>query len=236
MKSRRRRGLVVLALVAGALGLVASRGRGEARVPVWAGSVAGRVAVQVPEPGSPPRLGPYSRRRAVPPARVDRGGGGPRDVVLFLRPHGPLPRPRGGTISIVQRDRTILPYLTVVPVGTRIEFPNEDEVFHNLFSLSEPARFDLGRYPPGQSRHQVFGRPGLVRLLCDIHSEMAASIFVVDTPWFARPDAEGRYRIDDVPPGRYTMVAWHELAGTDSLVIDVPEAGLADVDFELGAR
>ena len=99
------------------------------------------------------------------------------------------------------------------PSAARVEFPNSDRVYHNVFSLSKPRRFDLGRYPRGQSRSVVFDRPGVVRVFCEIHSHMSAFILVFAHRFFAVTDAEGRYRIEGVPPGSYTLALWNEGGG-----------------------
>jgi hypothetical protein len=91
-----------------------------------------------------------------------------------------------------------------------VDFPNEDDVFHNVFSLSRAAGFDLGRYPKGTSRPWTFDKAGTVQVFCHIHSDMSAVVLVLDNPYFASPDSTGRYVIPDVPDGDYTIVAWHE--------------------------
>ena len=93
--------------------------------------------------------------------------------------------------------------------------------------------FNLGRYPPGESRSEVFPRPGVVRMFCDIHSEMGGTILVLDSWLFTRPDASGEYRIEGVPAGRHRVVAWHESAGADTASITVAPTGETRLDFEL---
>jgi plastocyanin len=179
-------------------------------------------------------LSPYARPRYRPPARSEGASGSPESVVVYLRgPDGAAAGPRAPA-HVVQRGRTIIPHVTAVQAGTRVEFPNEDDVFHNIFSLSGPRNFNLGRYPPGESRSVVFDRPGVVRLFCDIHSEMGGVILVVDTRHFAQPDAEGNFRIAGVPDGTYTAIAWHEVAGTDSALVVVGGNAETRVDFVLG--
>jgi plastocyanin len=202
--------------------------------PAAVGSVTGTVRLQPTPPDRKPMLSPYARPRYRPPVRADVPNGSPETVVVYLRAAGPPPEGDRAPAQITQRDRTILPHVTVVQVGTRVDFPNDDDVFHNIFSLSGPKRFNLGRYPPGESRSEVFARPGVVRLFCDIHSEMGGVILVVDTPYFTQPDADGRFRIANVPEGQYTAIVWHEAAGTDSLRVVVTPGGEARVDFTLG--
>src|SRR5206468_1029942 len=110
-----------------------------------------------------------------------------------------------------------------IRAGTAVDFPNRDRTYHNVFSFSKAKRFDLGRYAGGLSKAIRFDEPGVVRVFCEIHSHMSAFILVFAHRYFATTDAEGRYRIDDVPPGTYTVVAWNdgearEHRGTAALV------------------
>ncbi len=195
------------------------------------GTVMGTVRLDAPPPEPPPMLSPYSRRRYSPPPHSSAGG--ITDVVVFLRAQSPAASAPDSTVKIVQRNRTIVPHVTTIQTGTRVDFPNEDVVSHNLFSLSRGNRFNLGRYPPRESRSLVFENPGLVRLFCDIHAEMAAVILVLDTRYFARPNPDGRYRISGVPAGRYSVVAWHESARPDSTVVVVTHQGVVTADFHI---
>jgi plastocyanin len=198
------------------------------------GTVSGMVRLRASSGDRPPALSPYSRSRYRPPARAQVSSSSPENVVVYLRPSD---RVTGGARTpavISQQNRTIIPHVTIVQTGSRIDFPNEDDVFHNIFSLSGPKRFNLGRYPPGESRSEQFDRAGVVRLFCDIHSEMGGVIVVVDTPYFTRPDADGRFRIPNVAEGEYMAIVWHEVAGTDSTRVVVTPGGDARVDFDLG--
>ena len=198
------------------------------------GSVSGTVRLVTAAPAPPAMLSPYARSRYRPPARPESSPGSPETVVVFLRTTGTQPESPRRPVSVVQRNRTIIPHVTAVRVGTSIDFPNQDDVFHNLFSLSATERFNLGRYPPGESRSQLFDRAGLVRLFCDIHSEMGAVIVVLDTPYFTQPDADGGYTIAGVPAGEYTLVAGHDVAGSDSTRVVVRDGQVTAVDFTLG--
>lgn len=137
---------------------------------------------------------------------------------------------------MVQRDRTILPHVSVVQVGQTVEFPNEDNVFHNLFSLSPGNRFSLGRYKPGVTKTNRFDEVGVVRLFCDIHSEMAGVVLVVSTPYVARAGSEGEYRLSGIPAGEYRAIAWHPTAGADTVALTVGGGQEASLDFALPAR
>ncbi len=131
-------------------------------------------------------------------------------VYLETAPQPALEPPVPGRAVLDQRNETFVPYVLAVTVGSVVEFPNSDRTYHNVFSLSKAKRFDLGRYPRGQSRSVRFDQPGIVRVFCEIHSHMSAWILVFAHPYFATTDAEGRYRIEGVPPGSYTLAVWND--------------------------
>jgi len=110
--------------------------------------------------------------------------------------------------ALDQRNMQFHPQVLPILAGTTVRFPNRDHLFHNVFSYSQAKEFDLGRYPINDSRSVTFDKPGVVRVYCDIHSNMNAIILVLPHPYFATPDDEGRYQIRHVPPGRYTLVLW----------------------------
>jgi hypothetical protein len=132
-----------------------------------------------------------------------------------------------------QRRATFIPHILAITTGTTVEFPNSDRTYHNVFSLSKAAKFDLGRYAVGHSKTVRFDRPGIVRVFCDIHSHMNAFILVFSHPYFAITDADGRYRIDQVPPGQYQVVAWNEGTATEPRPVTVADGGAAELDFSL---
>jgi plastocyanin len=136
--------------------------------------------------------------------------------------------------TLDQRNETFVPHVLAITVGTTVDFPNSDRVYHNVFSLSGPKRFDLGRYAAGRSRSVRFDRPGIVRVFCEIHSHMSAFILVFNHRYFAVTAADGRYQIGRVPPGRYTLVAWNEGLIRESRHIVVgDEGGPIEADFSL---
>ena len=124
-----------------------------------------------------------------------------------------------------QKNETFVPHVLPITVGTTVDFPNSDHTYHNVFSLSKTKSFDLGRYAVGRSKAIRFDRPGIVRVFCDIHSHMSAFILVFAHRYFALTDEEGRYRIESVPPGAYTVMTWSESAPLDSAQVLIPEAG-----------
>jgi plastocyanin len=195
------------------------------------GTVAGRVTLtavrSAPSPSSA-----YGRRGVAPrPAAV---GPETRKVIVHLAPGQGLrtaAAPRHATI--VQRGEQFVPPLTVITTGSTVKFPNEDPFFHNVFSLSRVATFDLGRYPAGASRAHVFDKPGIVKVFCHIHAQMNAVIAILDHPYFSVPEDDGRYTLPPVPAGDYTLVAWHERIGEQRRPVRVEAGATARVDFTL---
>jgi plastocyanin len=171
-------------------------------------TIRGRVEVR----GSPPAIAQRPNVGALgapnPHDTSDR-----RRSVVYLE-MGPraafddteLPRAR-----MNQRNETFVPRVLAIMTGTTVEFPNDDPIYHNVFSLSRARGFDLGRYAAGHSKSVRFDRPGIVRVFCDIHSHMSAFILVFAHPFFAVTDDRGQYAIRNVPPGKYTLKAWHEV-------------------------
>jgi plastocyanin len=135
-------------------------------------------------------------------------------VVIYLEGPGPAADDSAPpTPQVQQLDRRFLPDLLVVPIGSTVSFPNMDPIFHNIYSLSKPKTFDLGNYDKVETRKVAFPKPGIVDVYCHLHPNMAATIVVTPNRWYARPDRSGKFRIPNVPPGQYTVVAWHKSAG-----------------------
>jgi plastocyanin len=132
-----------------------------------------------------------------------------------------------------QEHETFLPHVLAITRGSTVDFPNDDPIFHNVFSLSSAATFDLRRYPRGQSRSQVFPKAGIVKVYCNIHSHMSATILVLDNPYFAIPNLDGNYELPNVPPGQYTLVGWHERVGERIATVRVERGKAAAVNLSL---
>jgi len=134
--------------------------------------------------------------------------------------------------QIRQVGQTFQPRVLGVAVGTTVDFPNLDPVFHNAFSYSKAKRFDLGKYGQGKSASVTFDKPGVVQIFCDIHANMSAWVYVVPTPFVVQPDAAGEFTLRDVPTGSYTLEFWHPERGTIKRTVRVTDAGgRVDVDF-----
>lgn len=153
-------------------------------------------------------------------------------AVVYLE--GVFPRAAVPPVArVIQENLSFQPALLPVQAGTRVEFPNRDETYHNVFSYSKPKRFDLGRYRPDEKPvpSQVFDTPGLVTLRCDIHEHMRGLVLVLDTPHFVTTDATGRFRLAGLPPGRYVLKAWIDSKVTRERAIELVEGGTLQVDF-----
>ncbi len=138
------------------------------------------------------------------------------NVVLWLTPVGGATPPSlpaaqdSNRPRLVQKNKSFEPHVLVVPVGSSVEFPNRDPFFHNVFSLFEGKRFDLGLYEAGSTRNVVFDKPGISYIFCNIHSEMSAVVIAVSSPYYGISDRSGRVAIAHVPTGRYTLRIWYE--------------------------
>ena len=157
------------------------------------------------------RLYPGFKPQA-PPSAADISDDERRNVVVYLEksPLMAMEFNSGKPPEIRQLGETFIPHVLPIVKGTTVEFPNEDPIFHNVFSLSGTQIFDLGRYPQGDSRSVTFSQAGIVPVFCHLHSNMSAIVLVLDNPFFNVPDAEGAYIIDGVVEGTYTLVGWHE--------------------------
>jgi plastocyanin len=154
------------------------------------------------------------------------------NVVIYLEGSAPFPA-AARTYTMAQQDGTFVPHVLPVPVGSTVEFPNADRVYHNVFSLSKASSFDLGRYPRGQSRSVRFDSAGVVKVFCHIHSDMTAVVLVVPNAFFVQPDENGRFRIDGIPAGTYTVVAWHERARRVAATVQVLDDATTWVRFDI---
>jgi plastocyanin len=135
--------------------------------------------------------------------------------------------------SIAQEGERFVPHVLPVLRGATVDFPNADDVFHNVFSLSSAKSFDLGRYPRGSSKAVTFDKHGVVQVFCHIHSDMSALVLVLDTPHFTTPALTGHYSLEDIPPGDYTLIGWHERIAPVMRTIHVTAGETARADFAI---
>jgi len=134
-----------------------------------------------------------------------------QDAIVYFRPKQP-PRTRGGTAVMGTRHRQFVPRVLAVTVGSQVRFPNEDPILHNAFSTSKDNGFDVGLYGEGEGQVVTFTHPGYVRVYCNVHHSMIGHILVLDTPYYVQPDANGDFRLRDVPAAAGDLVVWHERA------------------------
>ena len=150
-----------------------------------------------------------------------RAGATPSAAIVYAEPlSGSAPVRAPGAFAITQRNKTFTPRVLGVPVGAVVQFPNEDGLFHNVFSLSQGQAFDLGLYRSGASKSRTFTAPGVVRVFCNIHPQMTALVVAVPTPWIANAGPDGAFRLD-VPAGRYKLTALSERAVAVSIEVTV---------------
>lgn len=142
-----------------------------------------------------------------PKAKGDNSG-----AVVSLTPLQPEPSQPKRTFTVVQKDKKFEPHILAVPAGSLVAFPNFDPFFHNVFSMFDGRRFDLGLYEAGTSRTASFPKAGVCYIFCNIHPEMSAIIVVVDTPHYTITDASGKFAFSGVAPGQYRLAVWHERA------------------------
>ncbi len=155
-------------------------------------------------------------------------------VVYIDKIPGKTFAPPANPSTMDQLNLKFVPHVLTILAGTKVKFPNSDVVRHNVFSPSSVQKFTLGTYKLGETRLQVFAKPGVVTLLCNIHAEMSAYIVVTETPYSAITDAAGNYTISNVPPGRYILRVWHEKsAKTAPLDITVTGDDLKGINFDL---
>jgi plastocyanin len=159
------------------------------------------------------------------------------NVVIWLTPPEgttPAPRPAPGHFRLTQRNKNFEPHLLAIPAGSLVEFPNRDPFFHNVFSLFEGKRFDLGLYEAGTTREVHFDKPGISYIFCNIHAEMSAVVVALDTPYYGVSNRRGEIVIPDVPSGPYTAQAWYESGMPESLKRLSRKVNISENDSTLG--
>jgi plastocyanin len=144
---------------------------------------------------------------------------------------------RAKTLQIVtQRDAVFRPHVLPLVAGSTVEWPNKDDIFHNVFSMSESNPFDLGLYKDPEMKKVTLQNPGRVDVFCSIHSKMSCVLLVLENPYFAVSDSSGHYKIENIPAGVYRLRAWHERLPAETREVTVAENAEARVDFVLGIK
>lgn len=192
-------------------------------------AVAGRVEIGIPITTRRPTTA-YPTRTVPAPALAPESER--RHVVVYLkdaRPQAVMPM----RVAIRQRNESFTPRVVAVTLGSEVEFPNDDPIYHNVFSLSRAKNFNLGRYPRGNTRTVRFDRTGVIKVFCEIHSHMSATVMVFDHPWFSMPGEDGRFELPAVPIGEREITAWHERLGDTTQRVRVEAGRSAAANFVL---
>ena len=187
-------------------------------LPEAAGAQGGTIEGRVQLPSAAPRRTASRYPGAAPSTRTAQE----IPAVAYIRgaiAGASAARPANPTLA--QQDTAFAPNVLIVPVGTTVQFPNRDPFFHNVFSYSSNARFDLGRYPRGESKEVTFDEAGVVKVYCEVHESMRAAVVVVQNPFSAVVGADGTFRMTNVPAGRHTIVVWHHDGGVREVQVDV---------------
>jgi plastocyanin len=191
-----------------------------------AGTIEGRVTLQ--EQRSRLARGPY------PASGVARRVEPLPAVAMLLGPvRGAASDGASEQARVMQRDTAFLPAVVVVRQGASVAFPNDDPFFHNVFSYSRPKRFDLGRYPRGETKSVRFDSPGIVKVFCEIHNWMRGAVVVAENPFHTVVGKDGSFRITNVPAGRHRLRVWHFDRGETEIEVEVPATGSVRVEITL---
>jgi plastocyanin len=192
------------------------------------GSVRGRVSIGIPVTA---RRATSTYSRSVPPVALAPESE-LRHVVVYMK-DAPRMTVSPMHAEIRQRSENFVPRVVAVTVGSTVDFPNDDPIYHNVFSLSRTKTFDLGRFPKGQSRGERFDKPGIVKVFCQIHSHMSATVMVFDHPWFDVPDEQGMFDLSGIPLGTHQITAWHERLGDTTMDVHVEPGRAETIAFVL---
>jgi len=194
------------------------------------GAISGQVDIVARPSRKLATAGSYPGRTVALPAA--RRANEIQNVVVFVDTDVAEPSPPR-QVMMRQDHEEFVPHVVAVTVGSTVDFPNGDLVFHNVFSLSSAATFDLGRYPRDTSKSRVFTKPGLVKVFCHLHSHMSAVVRVFAHPHFAVPDEDGRFSLEGLPAGPHVVAAWHERVGEVRQTVLVTPAESAMVSLSL---
>jgi len=200
-----------------------------------AAGIHGTVRVPAMRESDRSNLNPYPGRASSLANPTPVAHGAVTDAVVYLEgtaPAGVQPPAPSRPPRLAQRGQSFVPRVLPISVGTRVDFPNYDPIYHNVFSVSPVKRFDLGKYARGKSKSVVFDKPGRVNVYCEIHSGMEAFVVVLPNAWFTQPDQNGAFALPGLPAGTYTLKAWHPDFGERSATVTVPEDKDASVEID----
>ena len=200
--------------------------------PLSAGTLTGIVSAKGPVVDAPPGGGNgYGSLRYKMAEKIDYDA--LKDFVVWI--DQPVPGEKSpATKTVTQRNVSFEPHVTAIEAGSTIRWPNADDIFHNVFSMSEPKQFDLGMYKQGAFKDVTFDKPGQVDVFCSIHSQMHCVILVLPSKYFAQVDARHRYTIPDIPAGTYRVKAWQERLPPLVKTVEIPATGEVNLDLSLG--
>jgi plastocyanin len=199
-----------------------------------AGTITGTL--RVPAVSSGTSANPYPGRASALPGRHEVPHGLATDAVVYVekisaKAESLLVEDPSGRV-LAQRNQAFSERVLSCVVGTTVDFPNQDPIFHNVFSVSPVKRFDLGKYPRGHSKQVTFKKPGIVQVFCDIHPSMACFIVVLPNRAFTRPKDDGSFALPKLPAGTYSVKAWHPDFDEQVRTVKVPASGEAPLDLE----
>ena len=204
---------------------------------VSAGTIIGTVQAEgKPDAGGAGKGGKYDSRKFKFVEKIDYSE--LKDFVVYIdQPVTNAQAAPAKTVQVVtQRDAIFRPHVLPVMAGTTVEWPNKDDIFHNVFSMSESNPFDLGLYKDPEVKKVKFEQAGRVDVFCSIHSQMNCIVLVLQNPFFAATEKSGSFKIENVPPGTYKLKAWHERLPPEVKEVTVPKTGEVEVDFTLGVK
>lgn len=201
---------------------------------LFAGTIIGTVKAQArPEVQEDIESGKYERRKYKLIERINYDE--LKDFVVYIdQPMTGVNHPPQKTMQvIIQKDATFNPHVLPVMVGTTVEWPNNDDIYHNVFSVSDAKPFDLGFYKKKELKRVTFDKPGRVDVFCSIHTKMSCIVLVLENSFFAATDKKGNYRIPNLPSGTYRLRAWHERLPSQVREVVVSDSGQIVEDFVL---
>ena len=200
----------------------------------FAGTITGHVHAEPrPEVKQDIEAGKYESRKYKFLERINYED--LTDFIVYIEGPGagPIHPPEKPIQVVIQKDATFWPHVLPILIGTTVEWPNNDDIYHNVFSMSEAKPFDLGIYKNKQIKRVTFDKPGRVDVFCSIHTKMSCIILVLANPFFSTTDKNGNFTISNIPAGTYQVKAWHERLPPQVKTITVPESGEVPVDFVL---